>query len=425
MKFLRYLLPLAVAACTVMLQARLYAVCGNEDQCTRQRDFEVVKEYLNTKRTMDLQEKSHNLTISGDVRAVWRHFSEKEDGRSVVGGSSVDRDGFPNSRNRFNADFDLYLDYVCDRAWSVVWLEFLNRAGIEESGTSCDTDPGRCGGSGTCEQLCLKSAYMGYNVCCDGENRFDVELGRRPLWTIFDSRIQFQSRFDGLLLKYSTGFDCWGDFYINGGGFVIDQRTNHFGYVVETGFLNIMDWGFDFKYSYINWPKTGHGRNSCLVKNPRGWQFRNSQWTFAYNFNPELLCTPASVYGAVLWNHAAKKRVETRNKKRGLGWYVGFIVGEVVQEGDWALDIDYEVVQAQAVNDCDVSGIGRGNLLGESFILNGRGNANYKGWRFEGLYALTDNLTLDTILEFSRANDKNIGDRHTFSKLELQAIYAF
>ena len=47
-------------------------------------------------------------------------------------------------------------------------------------------------------------AYMGYNICASGCTRIDVELGRRPLWTVFDSRIQFGSRFDGLLLRYST-----------------------------------------------------------------------------------------------------------------------------------------------------------------------------------------------------------------------------
>jgi hypothetical protein len=54
-----------------------------------------------------------------------------------------------------------------------------------------------------------------------------------------------------------------------------------------------------------------------------------------------------------------------------------------------------------------------------------RGNTNYEGWKVEGLYAITDNLTLDTIYEKSRAYDSDIGGRHKYSKFELEAIYAF
>lgn len=441
MKFLRFLLPLVVVMCGFTLSTKLHAEIRRE-AALHDRDFEIVHEYLNSKRTMDVQEKSCNLTISGDIRAEWRHQTEKESGIRVRGPRSVvfiddlpvsrlDAGLEPVSRNEFDAVFNLYFDYVCDRAWGVVWLEFDNPAGIELPERSCEFDPQGCGGSGICDALCLQKAYMGYNVCCDGDVRFDIELGRRPFWTVFDSRIQFNSRFDGLLLKYSAGMECYGDFYVNFGGFLIDERVNDFGLIVETGFLNIMDMGLDFKYSFINWPKLGGGRNRCFVEDPRGFKFRNSQWTFAYHFNPELICNPATIYGAILWNHDARRRIETNDRKKGLGWYVGFYVGEIRQEGDWAFDMDYEVVQAQAINDCDVSGIGRGNVLDETFTANGRGNANYKGWRFEGDYALTDNLVLDAVVEFSRAEDKSIGatlvgdGQHSFSRFELEAIYAF
>ncbi|MCE5315767.1 MAG: hypothetical protein LLG04_00190, partial [Parachlamydia sp.] len=85
-----------------------------------------------------------------------------------------------------------------------------------------------------------------------------------------------------------------------------------------------------------------------------------------------------------------------------------------------------QVVQAFAIPDGDVSGIGRGNVLDESVTgFTARGNTNFEGWRFEGLYAITDNLTLDTIIEFSREYDKKIGGTHRYSKLELETIYAF
>lgn len=100
--------------------------------------------------------------------------------------------------------------------------------------------------------------------------------------------------------------------------------------------------------------------------------------------------------------------------------------GKVVKEGDWALEVQYQYVEAQAMPDDDTSGIGRGNVLDESFTsCSRRGNTNYKGWRLEGLYALTDNMTLDSIIEWSKAADDKVGGPHTYSKFELEAIYAF
>lgn len=431
MKLLRYLLPVVIVAVTMVTS--LFA------QPVRDRDFEAVHEYLNSKRTMDVIEKGHNLTISGDIRTEWRHITERQDGVKLRGGEfqflETDPDRPLLGRNEFDAEFNLYFDYVCDRAWGVVWLEFDNAAGVERFTGQCKIDPQACGGSGRCDFLCLQKAYMGYNVCCDGETRFDVELGRRPLWTVFDSRVQFNARFDGLLLKYSTNYDCWGDFYVWLGGFLVDERVDWFSLVTEIGLLNIGDWGLDFKYSYINWPKLGGGKNRCKIRNPLGWEFRVSQWLLAYNFDPELICAPAKLYGAFLWNSAAKSRrfvtdpktplILTDPKKKGIGWYVGVIIGEVFQEGDWSLDINYQVVEAQCIPDCDVSGIGRGNIFENTFTSTGRGNGNYKGWRVEGLYALTDNLSFDLSIEWSRADDSSIGGKHTFSQLELEAIYAF
>jgi hypothetical protein len=421
MKFFKCFLPLVVAASLFIDLATLQA----HENSMNERDFEAVESYLHSKRTMEVQEKSCNLTISGDIRTEWRHLAEKESCRRIRPG--LDANDEPISKNEFDVEFNLYFDYVCDRAWGVVWLEFDNPAGVERGG-SCRIDPEQCSGSGFCDELCLKKAYIGYNICCAGSTRIDVELGRRPLWTIFDSRIEFQSRFDGLLLKYSTDLDCFGDFYVNAGAFLIDERVNHFAYIVETGLYNIMDWGLDFKYSYVNWSKIGHGENVCGVSSPRGWQFRNSQWAMAYNFNSDMICIPARIYGAVLWNHAAKKREITNNQLLGLGWYVGFIIGEVLQEGDWEFDINYQVVQAQAISDCDLSGIGRGNALHETWTANGRGNANYKGWYVEGLYAVTNNLVIDTTIQVSKADQKDLNfnrDPHSFSSFEIEAIYAF
>lgn len=526
MKLFKYLLPLLVAL--GFSSSAVFADCREGQEHSRfsdelnQRDWDALKEYINTKRTINLAEKSSNLTIAGDIRAEWRHLNEKRLHKNVRGGNHYDtcvgnmnaaevtafdarqrsgssssseagvlplesgssnepdssgenvitsetnkssslseRCGLPISRNDFDVEFNLYFDYVCDRAWGVAWLQFDNSAGVADNKLACDVDPAGYHGSGSECGLNLKKAYMGYNICCEGDTRFDVEVGRRPLYTIFDSQVQFLSRFDGILLKYDSNWECFADWYVHAGGFVVDERVNHFAWIVEAGLLNIYDMGFDFKYSFIDWKK--NGKNRCWVNNPRGFKFENSQFTAAYHFDPEFLCMPAKLYGAFIWNHAAKRtrfaddessRSQTvppvvlaaddessssssssesrdsssyrhRGKRKNIAWYVGFRVGDVVCEGDWAVDVQYQVVEANSIPDNDVGGIGRGNVLGESYTVAGRGNTNYRGWRVQGLYALTNDLTLDTRIEWSQQDYKRIGGQHSYSKFELEAIYAF
>jgi hypothetical protein len=418
-------------------------------QTYRTRDFEAVQEFVNSKRTIPLEEKDCNLSIAGDVRFEWAHIIERVNGLQLRGvddgvarqneitgvvtatNGFTPQSGLPFSTSDFAVEFNLYFDYVCDRAWAVAWLDFYNPAGIDGVNKLTTVDPQGLFGSGCCRDLCLRKAYIGYNIFADGCSRFDIELGRRPLYTIFDSRVQFQNRFDGLLLKFNRQIECWGDFYWNLGAFVVDERVNYFSWVTEVGMLNIYDCGFDLKYSFIDWKSILH-RNRAFVDNPFGSNFQISQWTVAYNFTPDYICVPSKLYGAFLWNHAARSprgRIPgaTTNDRENKAWYVGLIIGEVCHEGDWALDLNYQVVQAQAIPGTDVSGIGSkgANLLGDTLYANGRDFTNYRGWRFEGLYALTDNLSLDTIFEFFQQDSKNIGGTHSYSKFELQAIYAF
>lgn len=422
MKLFKYLLPIALAV--GFSSASVFATLDQDGtpylEELNERDFDALKDYINTKRTIDVAEKGQNLTISGDVRTEWRHLNEKAHGHKVRGGGAINAEGLPISRNDFDIIFNLWFDYVCDRGWAVAQLEFDNSAGVDDCGLPCRVDPNGYHGSGFGDDLNLKKAYVGYNICCEGCTRFDVELGRRNLYNVFDSKIQYLSRFDGVLFNYQSCWECVADWYVKLGGWVVDERVNHFAWATEIGFLNICDWGVDFKYSFTDWRK--NGKNRCFVTKPKGFKHLISQFTLAYNFDPDILCMPAKLYGAFLWNHDAH---HFDGQKDGLGWYVGFTVGEVVCEGDWAIDLQYQVVQAAAIPDGDVSGIGRGNTLNGSVTSNRNGNTNYKGWRLEGLYAVTDNWVFDAIVEFSRADNKKIGGSHHFSMFELQAIYAF
>jgi hypothetical protein len=488
MKFINALLLAAIAF--GMLSSPVFATLDQDGsrflEELNERDFDSLRDFINTKRTIDVAEKASNLTISGDVRTEWRHLDESCNGNRIRGHDRFDpHHHLPISRNDFDIEFNLRFDYVCDRAWAVAHLQFDNSAGVDDNGHPCEfkdndkpkhkrkhhgkkskckdkdrdclcgkdrhcgdkssdhlckADPKGYHGSGFCDDLCLKKAYWGYNICCDGASRLDIEVGRRNLYNAFDSKIQFLSRFDGILLSYSTCFECMADFYVKGAAFVVDERVNHFAYAAEIGLINICDIGLDFKYSIIDWLK--NGKNRCCERDPKGFKFIISQWTLCYRFNPDWLCNKTTrVYGAFLWNHNGKRHIckrdhckadqsegphHSHSKNENLGWYLGFTVGEVVQENDWSLDVQYQVVQAFAIPDNDLSGIGRGNVLKESITTCAhRGNTNFSGWRIEGLYALTDNLTIDSILEWSRHFDKSIGGRHRYSKFEVEAIYAF
>lgn len=458
--FYKYFLLLAV---TVGIVSAASAFAQGQDESRFQeelneRDFDALREYLKSKRTLDIAEKACNLTISGDVRTEWRHLNEKCHGKKVRGGDATNRAGLPISRNDFDIECNLRFDYVAERTWAVAHLQYDNSAGVDGNGHPCGNilngkskkqkkhkcDEGRCEkcktedfdcfadpegwhGSGGCSDLCLKKAYMGYNICVEGDSRFDIELGRRGnLYLVFDSKVQFLSRLDGILLKYDSSWESVADWYVHAAGFLVDERVNQFAWITEIGFLGIYDTGFDFKYSFIDWEK--HGKNRCFAHNPEGFRFMNSQFTLAYNLDPQYLNRPVKFYGAIIWNHDGHSFWAHCKKFHGknLAWYTGVLIGEVKKEGDWAVELIYQVVQARSIPDDDMAGIGRGNVLDDSFTsLTRRGNTNFRGWRLEGLYAVTDNITLDTIFEWTKADDNNIGGSHNFSKFELEAIYAF
>ena len=512
MKLAKYLVPFLLTTGLTVTSA--YAQrAGQEtsfDRQLNQRDDQPVREFVQSKENIDVQEKANNLEISGDVRFEWRDINEKgvvffvdpclsgpyhEKYRALRGNHFVDPRGLPISHHDFDVEFNLKIKYSYERAWAMAHLQFDNPAGAKAPNDCFDefTVFNRRGnevedlipvdtrfglkGSGEGSFISLKRAYIGYNIWADGKHRLDIEIGRRKLDDVFVSEVQFSNRFDGILFKYASAIEEIADWYCTLGGFVIDERVNHFGYVTEIGFLNLWDTGVNIRYSFIDWTKKGDNR--CFIHNPAGTRFRNSQITLDWVFFPKIYDyeIPVELYSGFLINHAARKSIFSRCKKKNLAWYAGVYIGNVDKKGDWSMDIEYIAIQAQAVPDYDVGSIGRGNILDEALtdiitpvanqivfvnddyhddytsdlleyyedpgameedfnlyslpssgfvgIFPRRGNANFTGWRFEFLYALTDNLSIDFIYEFSNEEDRKIGGRHRYSDFEIEAIYAF
>lgn len=372
MKFYKYLLLVLVASSNFFTQALMAAAdTGQESENERElkeHDYESLRDFLQTKEDVVLEDKDTNLAISGDVRFEWQHITETSRNIRLRGPGAFNEKGLPISRNDFDVEFNLKFEYTYKRAWAYAHLQFDNGAGVGVVDKDCKDDREGCWGSGDKNRLNLKRAYMGYNILADGVARVDIEVGRRKIFDVFDSIIQFDSRMDGVVLKNSKKVECGGSAYWYIAGFLVDERVDQFAYVTEFGVLDICKTGFDFKYSYIDW--NFDGRNRCDVKHPRGWQFRNSQFTVEYHLDPCFLHRPVEFYGAFLINHAARARTIADHKKENIGWYVGCTIGEVDKEGDWSFDVNYQLVQAQSIPDCDMGGIGRGNICDESFTEN-------------------------------------------------------
>ncbi|MBA3958753.1 MAG: hypothetical protein H0X51_10230 [Parachlamydiaceae bacterium] len=464
MKLLKFLLPIMIVG-VVAAYADEDGEISRHNESLNTRDLESLRRFVNEKRFTDLEDKSKNLSISGDVRTEWRHMTEEFCGHRVRGGNGQDCRCIPLGKNDFDIEFNLKFDYAQDNAWAYAHLQYDNSAGTERIDCNCtknicgprSRETGRCSrsdrserkctanrfhGSGSVDGLNLKRAYMGYNIFTDScGNELDIEIGRRPLYDVFESEIQFDNRMDGALLKYAGKWECVANWYAQVGGWVVDERVSHFAYAAEIAFFDICDSGFDAKYSFIDWRK--HGINRCYIKNPRAMKYANSQVVLTYHLDPETICVPVEIYGAVLYNHLAHQAIvppadlnfggdvsanctcgcddlTSRNKNKRWGFYGGITVGEVDVEGDWSFDIQYQYVQQYAIAYDDENGIGLGNATADccgSFPTTG-----YQGVRFDALYALTDNLTIQTIIDWGKSTER---EKHTYSKLELEAIYAF
>lgn len=438
-----FLLTIAVAVPSIV----------NAETCltTSSRDSEALQGVVNAKRTNSLDEKNQNLSISGDVRAKWAHIDERiadnrlrgenglayqiGDGSQPVGSDNPrpdEAETYPGfSKNKFGVEYNLYIDYSAPKTWGVVWLQFDNEAGIARLNKSCAEAPAGLFGNGCFSDLSLKKAYFGYNVFTDGCQRFDIEVGRRPMYSAFDSRMQFQSNFDGLLFKYKRDLSEYGlgDGYWNIGTFVVDERADTYAYVSEMGLKNIMDLGVDVKYSFTDWKSLMiHSKNRCREVDPLGHEFRVHQLSSSYTVDAPYICMPVKLYGALLWNSSAKKSSTVPDSKENIGGYIGVLTGEVCKEGDWSVDLMYQYAPAQVVPGRDFCGIGSNgnNLLGDYlYTSKKRDYTNIQGVKAEAIYAITSSLTVDMCVEFGREISSKVGGKHSYSKVEVQGIYAF
>lgn len=380
------------------------------DQKTEKFNMDALRQWIRDKRLVTVKELGGDLSVSGEARTEFQTTHETRNGVKQRGSDKL------RPAQAWDVEFNLMLDYRSERAWASIRVEFDNDMGRE---------------SGTTDNINLEKCYLGGRIVAGDTFTFDSELGRRFLGTVFDSKIEFGSLFDGGLVRFNKAFPSLGDFYTTVGGIIVNEKKDFYAGAAEVGLLRIGNTGFFAKASYIDWKK--YNRNS--VNNQR-FNFRVTQLQGGYQFYPwkKLI----KFYAAGLYNDAAKKLPLTNFKKLNGAWYAGVSIGQVRKQWDWAIDTNFQWVQAQAIPDFDASGIGRGNAGKVGFYttnVDGTGDpttnktavgrGNYYGFLFDLLFAFTNNLTLFQSFQWSKTLDTNVGPRLNYRQYEAEFIFMF
>ncbi|NDD59332.1 MAG: hypothetical protein EBZ47_08850 [Chlamydiae bacterium] len=403
------------------------SIFGNtidNDDDFRAVDINALVEWMNTKRQVTIKEIGGNLSLSGEVRTELQATGESANGvkQRGFGSAPIGPENTFLPAYVYDVEVDLMLDYRIDRGWASIRIAFDNDAGIF---------------GGTLNKLKLTKGYFGTRLVDTDSTTFDIELGRRRLGNVFDSNLMFAAFMDGVLFRYDVGLERVGDAYAHLGAYLIDERVNQYGYVGELGLLNIASTGLYTKYSLIDWDTKNYNNT---IDNLR-FQFLVSQLILGYKCFPPSINRPIRAYLAGLYNHKADKHDFTDNKRANYGGYLGFSIGEIRKRGDFALDINYQVLAAQCVPDFDVSGIGIGNAINAGLYTtvanakgtkaistvreNAAGNGNFRGYVVTLDYLLTNNLNFQQQWQQSITLDKNIGPFRRYKQYEIEFIYGF
>ena len=305
------------AAC--FLSSSLFASTIDDSDDIDQKDVNAVREWINTKRQVTVRELGGALSLSGEVRTEFQSTAEVLNGVKQRGNGGIIFPGehHPLPQNSFDIEVNIMLDYRTEHSWGSIKLEFDNDAGII---------------SGTLNKLKLERAYWGVRVIDADTYTFDTELGRRRMSSMVDSKIEFNNFYDGAWFRYDQGIDAIGDIYLHAGVFIINENKNQFGYLGEFGILNVGGTGFYTKYSLIDWDtKDFHNKTEN-----RRFDFLVSQLILGYKFIPAKLQRIVQIYLAGLWNHNARRLEISDHKRANFGGYLGFSIGELKKQGDWA-----------------------------------------------------------------------------------------
>jgi hypothetical protein len=372
---------------------------------TDRPDLEALEKYIQDLRSRTLNKKLSYLSIAGDVRVSWRDQRGERHGRATFG-----VDGKP-SRQQWKAEANLLLDIGRLPSWGMMKLNFNDKLGSDIDSKTA---------------VSLQRALVGYDFVDSPCRSVYIQGGREGLFDDFDSRIEFNANYDGFMFNWTEKVAEWGDYYIKGGPLIVDYRKNNYGWVVETGVEDLGTWGPTFKVSLIDW-----GNEFRDVDRKNNTSFVVVQYLASYWWEFAWCKAPLEIYAAYLQNYAAKPLAITLHRKEDKGWYAGFTFGKLRNAGDWVIDLNYQWVQALAIPQFDLSGIGLGaespmsGFFKADRASQAQGNSNYKGVAFKGSVNFTKSLIGQLKWEFSQPIITQIGGRGFYQKTQLQMMFAF
>lgn len=378
-----------------------------------QFDLEALRDWINNKRQVTVKELGGDLSISGEVRTEFQTASEIKNGSQLRG-------YLPGQlpRNSYDVEVNLMLDYRNDNTWAAIKIEFDNDAGVF---------------GGTLNKIKLEKAYFGVRVLSYDTMIFDFEIGRRRFSTVFDSKVQFNSFFDGILLRYDQSFPTLADLYLHAGTFVIDERRNQYGYIGELGMLNIANTGAYMKYSVVDW----NTKEYSSADFEYFFKFIVSQFMLGYKFRSNTFNKMVHVYGAMLYNHSAPRAPVTFFERYPWGGYAGFAIGQLKKKGDWAFDANYQIIEGQCFPSFDSAAVGLGSTRTGFYTktaeggggLNApgqaEGNTNFRGFSITLDYLVTNSLNFQQNWVQAITLSDTIGPFSRYKQYEIEFIYSF
>lgn len=458
---------------------------NSSDEAMDDERFKVIRQYIDAKRSIDIKQKGGNLKIGGDVRVDYKSVNQLLDGVKVNGrGQGGDRNlygketNIPSSYGDVSAS--LSFEYKNERSFANILVKMSNHAGLDTTNYSDVSSDLYSGSQSRLEaknsyspsknKLDLARAYIGYELWSQDSHTVEGNLGRQRLYDLFDSRVMFANRFDGVALKYKGAFDGVGHAHATYGVFMVSDRVEHVAHALELGLANIADTGFGLKYALINWARSGVYSDGSMgsmgeqatKNNNRAtntiYQYLNE--AFRYEVS-QLLATyhvpeewaygqKVKLYAAYLQNHKARPMTPfytnlDKDRTNRRAWYAGFTLGRIAMPGDTVLDICYQYVQPQSVPDFDsFAGAGRGNLTNVWGVMDhSQGNNNYKGVRAQLAYCFSADIMFNVVAIHTNAVDGHLssnnnlarqtaggntlkrGARNSWDSLEAEVVYSF
>lgn len=293
-----------------------------------------------------------NVNLMGDIRTKWK--------------SEWGAQEFHN----FKTEATIGLNYTKEKGWMCAKVKASTFNGKESL-------------------MFLNKAYVGY-LLFDNENvNFTVELGRNVMEDMFDSKMQFNSYYNGFHFSYAYAIPDIINFELHGGPFVIDSNAHHYGWIAEAIWKNLANTNISCTYSFMDWNKP----------EDENFNYAISQLKAQYDVGT------ASVYAAYLYNHQEESISDwhryhylKEDSNIGYGYYFGFSIGKIKQARDCSFDVCYQYCSPYTVPFYDFEGLCRGIQM-------------------KAVVAITNTLALQT--KFA------LHDAPNNKRLELHAIYTW